>query len=367
MTAVGAARSAHEDELKHRARSSGVVIAAVTVVIVPAWGFFDRLLAPQQATTFVVIRVLCDLPLLALLWLLWRRPAGQRRPELLTFTVFAVVQSEIAWMVVRAGKATDYYLLGFSLALYASGCLMGGRPRWTGAVVATTWLALTAALLTAPAFLSGRDLTAAAFYLSTASVIGLVSHTQRERLSRRERQARETLGHEQDHTRTLMTQLERLSHEDPLTGLANRRRWDSALETGCSHTRANGPPLAVLLIDIDHFKNVNDSKGHAAGDQTLRHVAGLLTSRVGDRGLLARLGGDEYGVLLPDTEAVGAAAVAEQLRAAICQLPQDSDHPLSVSIGVAAAAGNEARPDQVMTRADAQLYRAKITRNAIAV
>ena len=265
------------------------------------------------------------------------------------------------------GKATNFYLLGFSLALYASGCVMGGRPRWTGAVVATTWLALAAALLTAPIALSGRDLSAAGFYLSTASVIGMVGHTRRERLNRREQLARERLGHEQDHTRNLLLQLERLSHEDSLTGLANRRRWDTELEAACAHTRANGPPTSVLLIDIDRFKDINDSKGHGAGDQTLRDVATLLIGRVRERDLVARLGGDEYGVLLRDTEAVGAAELAEQLRAAIHRLRPAADDTLSVSVGVAAAAGEEAQPDQLMTRADAQLYRAKTTRNAIAI
>ena len=367
MSAVADVRSTHRQQLQHRSRSSGLVIAVAAVFLVPAWGVFDQLLTPHYAATFVTIRLLCDIPVLVLMWLLWRRPVGLRRPELLTFAVLAVVQAEIAWMAVRAGNATDFYLLGFSLALFASGCVMGGRPRWTGAVVGATWLALAIALLTAPTPISRRDLSIAGFYLSTASLIGFIAHLQRDRLSTRERLARELLEEEQHHTRMLMSRLERLSHEDALTGLANRRRWDAELQTACAHTRANGPPLAVLLLDIDRFKVINDSNGHAAGDQTLRDVAILLCKRVRGGDLVARLGGDEYGILLRDTEAVGAAELAEHLRAAIYRLPRDSDGELSVSVGVAAAAGDEAHPDQVMTRADAQLYRAKTTRNAVAV
>jgi diguanylate cyclase (GGDEF)-like protein len=211
-----------------------------------------------------------------------------------------------------------------------------------------------------------RELSAAAFYLTTASIIALVGHLQRARLNDRELIAREGLEREQHHTSQLLSRLQRLSHEDCLTELANRRRWDAELRLVCEQAQTGGPPLAILLIDIDHFKDVNDRQGHAAGDETLRAVAAMLTSRVRRRDLVARLGGDEYGVLLPDTDAVGAAEVAEALRREACLLWREGE-TLSLSIGVAAAAGDEAQPERLMTRADAQLYRAKATRNAVAV
>jgi diguanylate cyclase (GGDEF)-like protein len=367
VTAVSSWFSGHDDELSLRARSSGLAIAVVALLAVPAWGGFDLLLEPDHARTFILLRFGCEIPLLGMVWLLWLRPVGRRYPELLTCLVLAVVQFEIAWMVVRATQARDFYLLGFSLALYGSGCLMGGRPRWTGMVVATTWLALGVALLTAPHPLSTRDLAAAGFYLATASIIGFVGHVQRERLSTRERMARLRLEREQDHTSELLARLERLSHEDPLTGVANRRRWDAALELACATARSNGSAISVVLIDIDRFKDVNDRHGHHGGDQTLREVAVLLTSLVRHNDLVARLGGDEYGVLLLDTNAVGAAEVAEKLRAEASRLRSLNPGSISLSLGVAAAAGGEALPDQLMKRADGQLYRAKATRNAVAV
>lgn len=367
MTAVSGARTVQCDELSHRARSSGIAIAVVVLLVAPAWGGFDRLLEPAHFRSFILLRLVCEIPIAVLFWLLRARPLGRQRPELLTFLVLAVVQTELAWMVVRATHARDFYLLGFSLALYGSGCLMGGRPRWTAAVVAATWLALGGALLTAPTAMSGRDLAASGFYLSTASIIGLVAHTQRDRLSNRERMARVRLEHEQDQTRQLLAQLERMSHEDALTGLANRRRWDTALDAACAHAQDSGSALAVLLIDIDRFKAINDRHGHAGGDETLRDIAALLTSRVRGRDLVARLGGDEYGILLLDTDAVGAAAVAEQLRQEAIRLRPLDEGAVSLSLGVAAAAGSEAVPDRLMRRADEQLYRAKATRNAVAV
>jgi diguanylate cyclase (GGDEF)-like protein len=358
--------SSDHDEQKQRARSSGLVIVCIALLVVPAWGEFDRLLEPALARSFIEVRLGCEIPILVLAWLLWRRPAGRRHPELLSFAVLAIVQAEIAWMVARVTDHRDLYLLGFSLALYASGCLMGGRHRWTLALVAATWLSLGASLLIVSSPMSGRDLASASFYLTTASLIGLISHIQRERLSDREIAARLRLEHEQEHTRKLMVSLERLSNEDPLTGLANRRRWETQLELACIEAATTGHSIAVMLIDIDHFKDINDRHGHTGGDDALREVAGLLSERTAARNLVARLGGDEYGVLMIDTDADSAAGLADRIRVDTCGLKPPAWGALTLSLGVAAATGSEAEPEQLMRRADTQLYRAKSTRNAVA-
>ena len=89
------------------------------------------------------------------------------------------------------------------------------------------------------------------------------------------------LEREKQRTGVLLAQLERLSHEDPLTGLANRRRWDAELVSACTEARQGNSGVGVVLLDIDHFKKINDSYGHAGGDEALRAVAELLVSRVG--------------------------------------------------------------------------------------
>jgi diguanylate cyclase (GGDEF)-like protein len=353
-------------ETLQRARSSGLIIAAAAAVLVPAWAGFDILLVPRQARAFITVRCLCDIPLLFLVWALARKPIGWRRPELLTFAAITVVQAEIAWMLVRVDSHRDAYVMGFSLALFASGCVLGGRPRWTGAVVVTTWLALAASLVTAPKPLPSIDLLSAGFYLTTASIIALVAHTQRARLTDRELLARHRLEREQHQTHQLLERVRRLSNEDYLTGLANRRRWDFELKHACEHARAKGEPVAVLLIDIDRFKDFNDRHGHGCGDQVLKTVADFLAFELRGRGLLARLGGDEFGILLRDTDAVAAGRVGEQLRRAARKLhPLDS--PITLSVGVAAAAGDETQPERLISRADGLLYRAKATRDAMAV
>ena len=353
-------------ELRDRARASGLLIAWVTLLVVPAWWVVERLLAPGQAATFLTIRLLCELPIALATWALWRGALGRRRPEWLTFAVLAVVQSEIAWMVPRAPDA-HYYLLGLTLAIYASGCLLVARPRWTGALVVATWAALTVALLTSPAAMTVGDLTSAAVFLGTASLIALLAHLRRHALHRSELLTRIRLEREQERTRALLGRLERLSHEDPLTGLANRRRWDAELSAACSTARERGTGVAVVLLDLDHFKCVNDRHGHGGGDDALRQVAGMLRRSVRSGDLVARLGGDELAVLMPGADLLCAVRLAEGLRLGAGQLRPEGFTPgeITLSLGVAAAAGGPAFPMELMSRADAQLYRAKITRNAV--
>lgn len=356
-------RTGYDQELRERARTSGLVVGVIAVMVVPAWAAFDAVLEPEHAAAFALLRLLCDVPMLVALWLLRARPLGRRRPELLTFLLLAVVQCEIAWMVVRADGAREFYLLGFSLAVYASGCVLGGPPRWTAALVGVTWSAFGLALLTAPAPMPGRDLVASSFYLGTASIIGVVAHVQRWRATASELTSRERLEAEQERSRALLERLDRLSHEDALTGLANRRRWDAELEAACATARADGRPLSVVLIDVDHFKDINDRYGHEAGDQALRHVAALLARSVRSTDLVARLGGDELAVLVVGAPASRAVALAEQVRTGAAGLrPVHGGGPLTLSLGVASGS---TVPRDLMRAADEQLYRAKATRNTV--
>lgn len=217
-----------------------------------------------------------------------------------------------------------------------------------------------------PDALSSRDLVAALFYLATASLIGWIGHVQRDRLAARELAVRHRLEEEQARTVELLASLERLSHEDPLTGLANRRRWDIDLETACARARRMGTGVSIVLIDVDRFKAVNDQYGHTGGDDALRDVAALLSGRVRAGDLVARIGGDEFAVLLIGADAIGAANLAEQLRAQAAGLRPAGRPALSLSLGVAAARAGAAQATTLMFDADEQLYRAKATRNTVA-
>jgi diguanylate cyclase (GGDEF)-like protein len=354
------------DELVNRARVAGLTVGWVAIVAVPAWTVVDRIAVPQLAATFLWVRLLCDLPMLLVVSALWRLPLGRRRPEVLTFAVLAVVQLEIAWMIPQT-SGDPYYLLGFTLAIYGSGCILVARPRWTVAVVGTSWAALVVSVLLFPGRLAARDLLAVTIYLTTASVIAVLAHLRRYALNNRELLTRVRLEREQQRTGVLLTQLERLSHEDPLTGLANRRRWDAALGSACAEARQRDAVVGVVLLDVDHFKAINDRHGHPGGDEALRQVAALLAGRVRNGDVVARLGGDELAVLLPGSGIDRAVELAERLRREAAELvpPGFAAGEINLSLGVAAATGAQAFPLELMSRADEQLYRAKITRNAV--
>lgn len=158
-------------------------------------------------------------------------------------------------------------------------------------------------------------------------------------------------------------ELMRLSTTDPLTQLANRRRFDRLLEEEIRRARRNGSPLSVLLADIDHFKRVNDSYGHPFGDECLRQVAAVLTAhcqRAGD--VAARYGGEEFVVLLPGAGRQQAIALAELIRCGIANLQLQHGEqpvPLTISLGVATLATPFESPDELLAAADAALYQAK--------
>ena len=357
--------SLEEDRLA-RARESALWTSALATVIAPAWAGFDALLEPQVARELIAVRLVCFLPMVLAVWGLWRHPLGRRQPELLASAVLVTVQAEVAWMVPRV-EHVEFYLLGFTLALFASGCLMVARPVWTGTGVAVTWAAFGVAVLTAPTSMPVEEVLAAGFYLATASVVAVLAHSQRYRLTTRESAARTGLEEEQQRTRALLACLERLSHEDPLTGLANRRRWDAELTQACAAARRAGTSLAVVLVDVDHFKEVNDLHGHGGGDEALRLIATALTSRVRSGDVVARLGGDELAVLLPGSDLGRAVALAEELRTAALGLglPGAGPGSLTLSLGVAVGSGQDAEPERLTAQADAHLYHAKATRNAV--
>ena len=154
-----------------------------------------------------------------------------------------------------------------------------------------------------------------------------------------------------------------LALTDPLTGLYNRRYLDAHLDELIGRVAKDGISAAVLLFDIDHFKRVNDSYGHPAGDDVLRELAGRTASSVRSVDLVARLGGEEFVVVMPETDLAIAAAVGERLRAAVAREPFTITSTgqrlyVTISVGVAAAERVDDR-DGLLKRADEVLYIAK--------
>jgi len=163
--------------------------------------------------------------------------------------------------------------------------------------------------------------------------------------------------------------LDALARRDDLTGLWNRRHLDESLREEWSRARRHAWPLSFVLMDLDHFKELNDALGHARGDACLRRIGDFLKEQVGRGGeVVARYGGEEFGLLLPGTGRAGAARLAERLRDAIAGLDLASevgfDGVVTASFGVAAAGfpddgGADGGPEALVEAADRALYRAK--------
>jgi diguanylate cyclase (GGDEF)-like protein len=152
------------------------------------------------------------------------------------------------------------------------------------------------------------------------------------------------------------------SRRDVMTGLSNRRAFDEALATAFARMRRLDEPVVLLTLDVDHFKRVNDTHGHAGGDAVLRAVAQTVASTIREVDKAFRVGGEEFAVLLAGTDVAGAMVVAERLRVAIAAAPVEVDDgqrvTVTASIGVALADGTKPS-DALLRAADLALYAAK--------
>lgn len=166
--------------------------------------------------------------------------------------------------------------------------------------------------------------------------------------------------------RLLEEELRRLASTDPLTGLYNRRRFQEAMDRELERARRYGHPLALLVADLDHFKRINDQHGHAAGDRALQIFADVCRLNLRSLDAVGRMGGEEFAILLPETDADGALLAAERIRAETeAMTAEEKDVPaFTVSIGVATLTERPAEnetgvADRLFARADQALYRAK--------
>ena len=146
---------------------------------------------------------------------------------------------------------------------------------------------------------------------------------------------------------------------DHLTGLANRRRFERQLEREVARTARHGRPFSLITLDIDHFKKVNDTHGHEAGDDAIKSLARVLQQGTRGIDLAARIGGEEFAVILTETSVNGAVEVAERLRAALKAVGIPPVGAIAASFGVAECPSDAETARELLARADAALYHAK--------
>ncbi len=307
-------------------------------------------------------------PLNALLWagfaLQWLAYARFDRPEAsarvplgvagaisVGFAVFWLLGADYRERSLYASAAIATLALANAYQLMRDGGLRKERSRVIGvglAAVAVACQAIRAPMLAAlpsgeGALLSGSLEQSVAFFPGMVHVLGvglgfLVMHVERN------------AGRAQAAAST-----------DPLTGCANRRAFAVHVAEALAQSARKSEPVSVVLLDIDRFKSVNDTYGHAAGDAVIRHVADVLRDGVRTSDIVARLGGEEFCVLLPGADARFAESLATRLRVGLQEPAAHADHAglrVTASFGVAQARPNEAW-DALFARADRALYEAK--------
>ena len=169
----------------------------------------------------------------------------------------------------------------------------------------------------------------------------------------------------------LNAQLEHLAMMDDLTGLMNRRAFFIQGKKEISRTNRHKTPLSLLMLDVDGFKEVNDQYGHEAGDLVLQQISQKLVEQVREMDSVARMGGEEFSLLLPNTEKKDAAKLAERIRLAVeqesCQVQKQTIH-VTVSIGVASYSKKTPTLEDIIRQADHSMYKAKnLGRNRVVV
>ena len=173
-----------------------------------------------------------------------------------------------------------------------------------------------------------------------------------------ERDQQASLKHYQAQLEEANARLTRSANTDPLTGLANRRALDDGLEAAAGMPVTPGSEIALLTIDVDHFKQINDTFGHAYGDSALRQIASVIARCTRAQDLVARSGGEEFTVMLPASGLATAMPVAERILAEIRQMPWEH-RVISVSVGISVMSEDDQDLRSALARSDRALYQAK--------
>ncbi|MBL7499765.1 GGDEF domain-containing protein [Frankia sp. CNm7] len=373
----------------HRMRSSIIIILDSLLIVVSTllivWIVLLREVAASgvHGLTFTlgITHATAGSALVVAVILMWtfRRPRNGRAMALLTggMGLTAVSEAAIVHVVVVGPTPVNQALIAWpgltvgplliALAIVAPPCPRQGEERVHSAraAAALRWghlylpylpFGVASALVVLPAArgdsLGGFTLQLAFVLAALVTIRQVITIAQNARLLTRIQAAQRSLHHQ--------------AHHDPLTGLANRALFTATLDRAVAEHREHGTPLALLYCDIDKFKPINDTFGHAAGDDLLRAVAGRLRGAVREQDLPARLGGDEFAVLLQDVDDPWATGqrTAERVAEAMDSSFMIHSRPcrVSVSVGVAVTDAAESAIDtseDLLRRADQAMYSAK--------
>ncbi|WP_323016112.1 GGDEF domain-containing protein [Devosia sp.] len=294
-------------------------------------------------------------------WLLWsglRRFNGQSQgwPMIAAFTTLSVLLTAVFFG--NEGAISIVYALGQSVPMALSiGLVLCGSRRAAGAWLTCAGIGVG---LAGHAVVTGMNIgillgvfpTDGASPIAAATMLGVIFCG-----------ILWNFGFAVMTIERLRNDVVELSNLDPLTGLWNRRKFDQELALANARSARGGRPYALLLLDLDHFKAVNDQLGHKGGDTYLRHFAAIARTCLGETGLMMRLGGDEFCIIVPDSSAPEARALGKRILESFAAHPMHyggRELPLSCSIGASIWSRQTADdPDAVFCRADKALYSVK--------
>jgi diguanylate cyclase (GGDEF)-like protein len=276
--------------------------------------------------------------------------------------------SVIVYRAIRHTRHLERWIIAYLVPFFTAMVFAMATPRSTSAVHA--WVLLIPII---SHLLMGRrlGLAVSVFYMGIAAIIFLFRHQDQPDMM----QALPitniavislcilVFSHVYEVTReTSERQLMKIAQTDPLTGLANRARLSDIFERERHRARRYSSPMSVLVLDLDHFKDVNDDHGHETGDLALQHVARIFRECLRATDLAARLGGEEFGILLSNTNSLQALEVAEKIRIAIASTPLPINKTvirLTLSGGVAELGTDSDTLRELVRKADTRLYEAK--------
>lgn len=350
--------AAFETSLMPRNASALRMEARLGVFLVPAFWALDWVVLPDKVWSLLWIRAVPTAFGLTILLLRRLTPVWfERRAGPLAFAFsLSVACSIISMCFMHEGYESAYYA-GVNLLILGVGLLFSWRPLtailFNLAVYAVYMFPLATGMVKISNFPTA--LTNQFFLISTA-IITIASMSHRRGLERREFDAQVAQQH-------LLAEVQTMATIDWLTNLYNRRHFFRLGEEEIARARRYKHPVSVIMIDIDHFKSVNDTHGHSVGDEVLSKIAKRILSGLRQSDFAGRYGGEEFAVVLPETDANSAAEiVAERLRGAVDSNPvETAEGPLhvTISVGVAGVDVEHENLLDALSRADAGLYAAK--------
>lgn len=338
--------------------------------VIIIWAVSDLVFIPEdiinlgarEAGIAVTARITLFLVLIGSLPLLLRRPDLAASGALLTPLLLFGFGFIFLYYFLMPPELSER-LLGITLVLLiAVYVLMPNRFVLSTLVVA---YALIGSLLCRS--LTGidgglQDVSTTAILLLLPTSAGMFAAYRLQMLHRREFAALEQAEREIERRRLLEQELKRQAATDPLTGLYNRRHYEKLFARELARARRHDRPLSLCVLDIDHFKRVNDRFGHAAGDAALCMVADVCRAELREADLVGRLGGEEFVILLPDTEVEGAAEVSERIRgrlAATEVIANGRRFRMTATFGLTERRAEDTDIAELIQRADAALYQGK--------